>query len=434
MKYRWIIILIMLCVSLSKESWAQQDKRYYQVGDTLDLMLDQVQNHSESTIRIPAEGKKLTLIEIWGVACKACIEAMPRHQRMQHRYNKDIQVVLLCADSLRQLNNAKKRIDNIRDVQLPIITAESGLHKKFQYRMYGTFVWVDALGVIRHITQGTHKARGSIDRFIAGDELSFPEKTELKLDAERPVRDNIRDYLLDKETISLFMAEKDPTYYFAGGIRRSTDTKTGNIIRLYSYDTDVVGVMKYVFQMPLLHKDQVVFEVGNRRDVIPDYPGVGDNRFVFDLNVHRNAPSEKTMQYLQQEVEWRFQVKAGIVKRDTRCLVLTRFKDVDLAGKSAELINKLDMNYHLQMRNVPWRLFVLNMQRGTYAVEPPPLPIIDETGVSGDMKVDLSFYLRYDDLDLMNRSLEPFGLRMEETVRNLDVLLVKDRNNEKGAI
>lgn len=420
------ICTMFLLVLSCNNSYAQNVDGFFHVGDTLRLTVDQVQNHWEPTMQVPVTGKKLTLIEIWGVGCKACIEAMPRHQQMQQKYNNDIQIILLCADSLARLNKAKERIDNIRNVRLPIITAESGLHKKFQFRQYGTFIWVDSVGVIQYITNGTYKDRGSIEKFIAGEELSFSEKTELKLDTRKPVKENIAEYLEDNEVLSFFMAKKDPKYHFAGTIARKTDKETGNIVRIYSYDTDIIKLYKHIYKRPLLHKTLVKMEVSAPDRIMPDYPSVGDNRFVFDLNVRNDISSDKTMQYLEEQLKWLYNIRGTLVKRDVKCLVLKRIDKVDLASKTTESINKLDMNYMLQVRNLPWWNFMTGLTSGSYAVELPPLPIVDETGISKDLKVDLSFQLRYDNLDLMNQSLAPLGLRFEEAIRELEVLLIED--------
>lgn len=422
--YKILVSIGLLYVFVVQIGLAQSQSAYYKVGDTISLVVDKVQNHHSSQIKLPATAKKLTLIEIWGVGCAACIKGMPLLQLKQSKFDNDLQVVLLCEDSLKRFNAAKERSIILQNIRLPIITAESGLHKKFQYSVYGTYVWLDQDGVIRYITNGEHKTDQNIRAFIAGQDLPIPEKIDIAIDSKLPVKDNLHEYLEDNQVADFFIAKKSSKFSYRSGIYTHLDTGANSVSRIYSYGTDMRQIFKYLLEKTALHNSLVVFEGLDLDGVIPDDPHIGNNRFVFDLNLNKEKIDIEAKQYLADQLKELFAIEGKWGKRKTKCYVLKKTNDIDIGTTALLKENYLDVNFTLHLKKSTWSDVVYSMNSGAYAVGRPPYVVVDETGMLATKLVDLSFHLRFDDLSIMNASLKPFGLYIEEGERLLDVIIV----------
>ncbi len=74
------------------------------------------------------------------------------------------------------------------------------------------------------------------------------------------------------------------------------------------------------------------------------------------------------------------------------------------------------------LQNIPWGNFVQNISSRINT----PTQIIDETGVKPDVKIDVSIDFEWNNLAAVNKSLQPYGLKIIEEQRLLDCIVLND--------
>lgn len=399
---------------------------YYHVGDTLKMDIDYVQNYRNNSISIPVKNKKLTLIEIWSVTCSSCIKGMPLLQRKQQKFGKDIQIILLCADSLERLNILKRRSEIVRNVDLPIITAESSLHKKFRYRAFPTFVWVDREGVIKNLTSAEHKTDDNIHRFIEGSNLNLVEKKDLiGVDLSQPLRQTMHDYVKGGKRVDFFLANKNPEYSYSSRITTvPLDMNSDTYSRIYSFDANIYDIYKFAFGLyRYSSNNRIIVDRDNKAELLPNYEAEGDNRFVFDLNLDVEMPKDQVRQFIKNYFDQLFQVNSYKDTMNVRCLAIRRHStDIDLSSNFESERFDLGLDGIIEME-AAWDLGILYYLQSRFrSIE--GLELFDETGIPANAKVSLSVDTDFRNLKGINKSLLPYGLYIEETEREMEVVVL----------
>ena len=62
---------------------------------------------------------------------------------------------------------------------------------------------------------------------------------------------------------------------------------------------------------------------------------------------------------------------------------------------------------------------------GGYYMQLSPLPLLDETGYTG--KVDLDINADLSDVNAVNNELEKYGLQMKEAQRNINMMVIRPK-------
>ena len=108
-------------------------------------------------------------------------------------------------------------------------------------------------------------------------------------------------------------------------------------------------------------------------------------------------------------------------KKFVKCLVLKRTSTIDkLATKGGTYLSSFPRTPSV-LRNAPLDDMV-NMLNGETAIN---LPVINETGYTGKADIKIS---GVSDLKQLQKELSGYGLELSETVRELEMMVVGDRD------
>jgi hypothetical protein len=117
------------------------------------------------------------------------------------------------------------------------------------------------------------------------------------------------------------------------------------------------------------------------------------------------------------------QYRVTIEKRPVKCLALVRTGKEDLfrskGGPPAAAFDGI--SGHL----VNFPLSRLVMQLNTLYMYNSPMPVVDQTGYTG--RVDLDLNARMSDPAALNRELEKYGLGLKEMTLPLDMMVIRDQ-------
>jgi hypothetical protein len=116
-----------------------------------------------------------------------------------------------------------------------------------------------------------------------------------------------------------------------------------------------------------------------------------------------------------------YNIEGRLEKRKSKCLALVQTgKSSAFQAKGTDENNVFD-GYHLKLTNRPMKALV-----NFLGINLDYLPqLVDETGYEGKIDIDLNCNLS--DLGSVNQALAIYGLRLQQTEREMDMIVIKDK-------
>jgi thiol-disulfide isomerase/thioredoxin len=182
------IVMALLCLflkvsaqSLTTEMEKPNGVKPLIIGDKVpDLEFEKAPNMPSGKLKLSDYRGKALILDFWGTWCSACIMHFPHNQKIQNKYSKNLQFLLIndsVRDSLESvivfLNKRKK--DN-EQIMLPVIQTHKDTRDLFPHRSYPHYVWIGADRRIKAITTADELEEESLERLIAGFDLNLPIK------------------------------------------------------------------------------------------------------------------------------------------------------------------------------------------------------------------------------------------------------------------
>lgn len=401
------------------------EKTFLHIGDKIPDQVFAISNYRKPTARISDFKGKAVLLDLWGVNCKGCIKAMPKMQALQEQFKDDLQIIYVTRDSKQQVAKLAERLALVRNNNLPSVTGEDSLAHRFDYKFVPRHVWVNKNGVIQYITSSEKTTEENLRKFLLGESLNFGENVDISVNSDNPLLVELHPYLGNKLAVYSYLApRKSSRYSFGGSDGRRTD-KNGNIKGLYNTAASIQRLYKMAFDKMVLERDsRVVMEFEGWESHLPDYTS-GENLYIYDLMIHTGWPDEKVFLYIKWQLDLFFDIKSSLQNRMVDCYILKVTAAEKLKTKSPEdtpYSELVDQVYHF--KNKPW--FTIVPSLNGFGIDRTPKEIIDETGLERTFKVDMQISMDFTDLDKVNRSLQPYGLRIVEEKRELEVIVLED--------
>jgi len=151
------------------------------IGDKVpDLEFENAPNMPSGKLKLSDYRGKALILDFWGTWCSACIMHFPHNQKLQDKYSKNLQFLLIndsVRDSLKSVIAFldKRKKDN-EQIMLPVIQTHKDTKDLFPHRSYPHYVWIGADRRIKAITTADEMEEESLERLIAGFDLQLPIK------------------------------------------------------------------------------------------------------------------------------------------------------------------------------------------------------------------------------------------------------------------
>lgn len=417
MKTRFKIISIFLILYFPVQATAQnivKQHKYLTIGDTVPDIAFRIYHYKSPTVKISEFKGKLVILDIWSVTCSACIAAMPEMQELQKKFPNKLQIIMVTKDSPDLVAKRALHADNIRNNKLPSIMGDS-LASLFDYTFMPTHVWIDKTGVIRYITSEVSTTAKNITQFLNGKDIKLPEKIDLTIDRSKPLLVSWYPYY---KGISIYTyLTPVQTQYHAGsmfgidynknGLIKRVSIDQGYLAELYELAFGIRNILNF-------GKNRIIFNL-KRKDSL-----LYKTLYTFDLINNNKVPNARLYKYMQDLLDMSFGVKSSWQKRKVDCYVLRKLPGQDkLSTKGGRYVGNWVGNT-FTIRNLTWSRFIriISVQGNT------PLQIIDKTGVNPQSKVDVSINLDWQNLDIVNNSLRPYGLFVKKQKRRLSCIVI----------
>ncbi len=422
-----MLIAIVIGCLCTLQTQAMVQDGYLKIGDQVPDFIFPIKHYKTKTAKISDFKGKLIILDLWAVWCSSCIEAMPHMQELQKKFDGKIQVIMVTKDDDAKIAKLGIRSENVRNNHLPSVTNAAKLAGLFNYTTLPTHIWIDEEGKVKFIASSIEANEKNISDYLNGKSIDLKEKIDVKLDRDKPLIVSWYPYYKGLSIYS-FLAPVQTAYHFNGGLslRRS---ENGSIKDMRVDVASLSTLYKMAYGQgasALLYSDsRVIFNFKDslkyKSDPNADYR-TGGNHFMFQLMNNEPISDKKLLRYIQQQFDMVFNIKSSWESKPTACYVIKRISGApEPMSKTDTLVGTFNgTNY--KVKHVEWDTFINRLNYTTTT----PLQLLDETGFDKEMKVDISINADWRDLNVVNKSLQPYGVKIFKEERMLDCIVLSD--------
>jgi thiol-disulfide isomerase/thioredoxin len=129
--------------------------------------------HTKAPLKLTDYRGKAIVFDFWNQACSSCIDGFPELVRLQKRFGKSLQIILVNRESRDSTLRFFRRHPPINTGSLPMITGDRVLSRLFPYIANPYQVWIDRQGIYRYLTDADNATPEHLRAFISGRHLAI---------------------------------------------------------------------------------------------------------------------------------------------------------------------------------------------------------------------------------------------------------------------
>ncbi len=408
------------------------------VGDILPPQLWsmplQVINHPQGkeTMTLEEHKDKLIILDFWATWCSPCIAMLPKQDSLQKQFKDQIQILPVSYQTGEEVSTFMERYERRtgREIALPKVTDEQRLHRAFPHTAVPHYVWIGTDGRVKAITGHDEITAGKIEAMLSSAKPALSTKTDPKrvaYDSSKPFLVNgnggdgsnlIRQSVLTGYTEGIkggFSIKLDSS----GSGKLSLMNVSLNRYYLYSYGADSVWFGPSRIELHMKEPQRVFYNdsLGSLEEWRHKYA------HCYQLVMPR-ASRLQLFNALREDLHRMFpDIVASIEPRRKLCWILSRIpgREIPLASEGAYISRMEPSGYTLQ--NARLKGLVSNMN--IFILHESPIPLLDETGITEKLNLEINVPLS--DMALVSKDLEKYGLRITQEYRDINVLVLRDK-------
>jgi thiol-disulfide isomerase/thioredoxin len=385
-----------------------------------DFVLENIINYSTSKASLKDFNGKWLLLDFWGPYCIPCVEAIPKMEQLQRKFENRLQIMMVGLGSestIKEFYN-KREMQN-KKILLPS-AIDTTLHKLFKVTGIPHYVWINDKGVIWAITYETEIDEKNIEKFLKDTSSYLPVKGETKVpyDFSQP-------FLVNKNggTGSALTYHSVLTGY-TDGLNGTTYISNRPLTKITAFNSSIAGLYRiaYADSNGRLPQVRVAVEIKDQYPI--DYNrnynyGIWklQNAYCYELIVPDKS-SKNIFKMMQQDLDRLFGLDAHMEKRTLNCLVLVKKGKAKYDAMNEKPDQKWDVN-GIMIKNKPMSEFADMLQ---YYHQDRVL--LNETGYKGNVSATLNVNML--DLVEIKKELSKYGLDLIQAERKIDVLVLRD--------
>jgi thiol-disulfide isomerase/thioredoxin len=398
-------------------------RQFLHIGDKIPDTYFQASNYKDKRIKLSDLKNKLIILDLWGTYCGSCIEAMPEIEQLQNEFKGSLQVIMVTKNSNEEVRKCALRSENVRNNPLPFINGKDNLAGLFDLSFVPQYVWIDGNGIIKYISEEADVSAKNINNFIAGKELNVRVKTTIpNANEDDPLMVQMYPYFEKHFGIYSYLAPLDlDKFVTATFVRNGLDQKTPKYVTGTGFNFKSLYEMAYGYSdSDPLSNDRVILNFKNSADYNNSTKG-----YIYEIIVNSEIPKSRILRYIQSELDLTFNLHSRIENRPVNCLVFKRINN----GHTFIKISK-DTNFYDLVKdtlNVTMRLgdFFKTINATAFGFA-PPYTVINETDIDTTAIVNFRMSINFNNIDDVRKSIAPYGLTVEKTVRELDCIVISD--------
>lgn len=419
-------IVMSTCITLASAQGTKVAGKIYQVGDTLPEIKVGIEHYDKAVFSLQELRGKYVILDLWNVYCSSCIAAFPRMDKLREKYADKLEIIKVTRDGREKLEPLFKRSTIARESKLPSITNDTVISNLIDVRYFPSYVLIDTAGVIRYIISSFSDQ--DLDDFVNGKPINVKNYEEIvNMDFKYPFIVQWYPYLNNNFEGQSYVAKLDKRFRTAGvgGIHQD---ELGNITDMTFTGTSIQRLYKVAYGFWYrtyweldFSESRIIFETKAKEQLLYDTAGQRQS-YVYELRFKQPVPKAMFHKHLQSQLDLYFHVSSSMEKRMMPCYVLKRtFGSADLVAKNAVVqADEYKEENRFVRKYVSWGPIVRQIGNAF------SYQLYDETGIDPKLRVDIEFYLTPEDLPKMNKKLAEYGLIIEKSEREMEVVVIRD--------
>jgi thiol-disulfide isomerase/thioredoxin len=426
-KYVIMVLLAALIVLLTNVlSYAQGGG--VKVGEVVpDVRVGNVVNYKSKAFRMSDFRGKVLILDFWASWCSPCVAMIPRMDSLQREFGDKVVLMPVNDQDPGMVLGFLEKLKKLRPFELPDVLGDTVLNRLFPHSYLPHFVWVGVDGKVMAITEFGEVNERNIRRVLAGEQVSFPLKSDHLLAGDQ---EHLRGVVLD--TAVAVYHRLVPGYEDdlpAKWENWPEDSKGKRIFcsNLAMPDLFALALGEGVEAFP---RNRRVYEVKDTSDFILDVSGeeaiewakLGKHATGYEVRVPPGMGKLAFEIMLGDLRQYFTDYDVRVDRRPVKCLALVRTDSVDrLRSKGGKSLSEFD---GISAKLVNFPLVRLVAELSAEFMCRSPYPIVDETGYKP--WVDLEINARLSDVKAVNKELAKYGLALELREEPLDMMVIRD--------
>ncbi len=380
-----------------------------------------------------ADRNKLILLDFWATWCSACLLSFPHMEALQKEFADQIKIQAVTAQDRALIEKFYQTKNGRRFSHLNTLVGDTMLKKLFPHLGIPFVVWIKDGKVLTTTDSGQVTAE-NIRKVLQGNGSL---QQVVQMDRSRPLflsEAFDRQQQLTLQSYSIFARGAVPDIGGGGTFRYTAARKVKGqqFTNLPLFDI-YFSLGYHLFQQygvrEAFSEKRMVLNVRNmellKGKLAADDLYDGDSLYNYELIVPDDQ-AEHLYTYMLQDLNRYAPFEIKIEKRPAKCLVLKRTTTQDrMATKGGPSRSTFPRSPSV-LQNAPLKNMV-NMLNGNTPVD---LPVIDETGYSGNVDLQVSAVTTTDNL---RKELKPYGLDLVEEIRPLEMMIITERSGTKSS-
>jgi thiol-disulfide isomerase/thioredoxin len=403
------------------------------VGDTIpDELWDiplQVVNHpsGKHTITLAEYKDKLIILDFWATWCGSCIKAFPKMTELQSEFIEEVVILPVTQESEEVADKFLKsnRGEILTNSHRPILVNDTVLKEYFPHSGIPHLVWINTNGKFFNTTLAEDLTAGNIKGILEKRKTSM--QTKVDLDRTRP--------LFLSEHFSGNMKLINYSIFAKGafaGLSSGTYPTTNSAGKVYGRQMTNLPLMTiyYPIAYEIFKENKESFSFKRVKYELKDPAQLHliklengeyskDNLYNFQMIVPESL-ADSLNHYMLADLNRSSPYHATIEKQNVDCLALIRTSQKDkIKSKGTNTQNSFPQSPSiLSNRPIGYMLIRLN---GDNRID---LPIIDETGYSGMVDIEVP---GFSDLEELKYHLRRYDLDIVPAKRDLNMFVIRDK-------
>lgn len=355
--YCW---LLLLCTYAGKA----QPLYPLSIGEKMPMVkINQVINHSATSINVSTLKGKLILLDFMYTTCGSCLRSLAGMDSLQQQFAGKMQVLAVSPQSLSTLTQFLKKSAIGRQLRMPFVATDTLLSKLFPHEFVSHVAWIGADGTVKAITGADYVNAENISKILDGQPVSWPIKKD------EPAFDHAQPLLVSAPQLMEMSATplaSSVLFGYVPGVRPyvavTIDTMT-HLVRYRYFNMTLPQMLKTISRKWELTNSSIILSSAdsNRYEFDPRKMYRREwneaNLFCYESFIPAGLSQEKMAEIIVRDIATRFNVTASFITLPVETFVLRR-SDQSIAthAKSEQSVTLWDaveaLNSHYTRRPV----------------------------------------------------------------------------------
>lgn len=366
-------------------------------GDPVpDLMINQVNNYYQSSLKLSDFKGKLVILDFWGFHCVSCIQLFPKVDSFQRKYGDKMQILMVNPERQSATDSFFMKRKFIKIPNVPFVTNDTLFHLLFPHTGTPHHIWIDQEGKFFRSANHYHLNKHTLEDYLAGKPVDIPtarlwSNTPSILN---PVFDTLAVFysslarLPDEGAVNFYPLDTIGNLYFVGSVERLFQHAFNQSPSWYHEGYSRPGLT--IFDVP----NESIYKEPQSRDSISKF--MRDHVYYYHQRYPKNHEFDK-YKFMRDDLSRYFGLTAHLEKRMVNAVILKRTSKADKLfykkGSQETTFFELnsetyDLPYIRKIRKFPYSDFSRII--GIYAEMNMNLLFLDETGYKSDQLIDIS--------------------------------------------